>query len=89
MYHYTSRHAAQGIHCTSVLRPRRKWLYLTTDVFNGGAEAADHLSIRFKPVEIRCEVEVDEAILQPPRKVRPIWDRQTGNVCELEQQSNT
>lgn len=58
-YHYTSRQGAQDIISTGLLQLNANGaLYLTPDVYEYGAEAANRLAIEGKPVEGRLAIPV-------------------------------
>ena len=75
LYHYTSRHAAQEIHCTQKIRGNFfGWIYLTPRLYTHGAAAADELSIREKAVEVCCQVNLPSALLIGPSIVKRFRD---------------
>jgi S1-C subfamily serine protease len=56
-YHYTSRLAAQDIISMGLLQLNANGvLFLTPDVYQYGAEAANRLAIEGKPVDVRVEI---------------------------------
>jgi hypothetical protein len=75
LYHYTSRHFAQEIHCTGKIKPNWfGWVYLSPTPYTGGAEAADRLSIREKAVELCCQVELPSKAVIGPSIVKRFRD---------------
>ena len=60
-FHYTSRRLAQEITISGWLRPGRGGrLYLTEDIFERGADAANSLAIAGKPTEMACVIPKDK-----------------------------
>lgn len=58
-YHYTSRLSAQDIISTGLLQLNsNRVIFLTPDVYDYGAEAANRLAIEGKPVEVRVVIPV-------------------------------
>jgi hypothetical protein len=56
-YHYTSRFAAQSIISLGQIIPGSSGrIWLTTDDYVTGAEAADRLAILSKPIEVRVRI---------------------------------
>ena len=58
-YHYTSRHGAQDIISAGLLQLNPNGVtYLTPDVYEYGAEAANRLAIEGKPIEVSVAIPV-------------------------------
>ncbi len=92
-FHYTSRQFAQEIRISRKLKPPpRGKLYLTQDFYERGADAANHLAIINKPVEMACLITKDMLPEDPtpvkPRHVEPILGPDGEEIragCGLEQ----
>jgi hypothetical protein len=56
-YHYTSRQGAQDIICSGLIHPSSSGrVYLSTEVYGSGAQAANALGIVGKAIEIAFEI---------------------------------
>jgi hypothetical protein len=83
-YHYTSRAHAQDIQCTLTIMVGRVSgkLWLTTDVYSDGWEAAEKLGIVGKAVEGYCSVS-NPPPLTPASIVQPVRDNVTGSLLRV------
>lgn len=60
-YHYTSRQGAQGIVASGRILPSPGgYVFLSPELYDAGARAADALSIQGKPVEFVIVLPVDQ-----------------------------
>lgn len=74
--HYAPREGTQNILAAGEIKPGRSGrVYLTSDLYPFGCDAADKLSIVNKPVELACLIE-DALVVEPegPSPVEPIRD---------------
>src|SRR5579864_1063998 len=74
LFFYTSRQIAQDICSSLSLRagPSRV-IYLSSTRCETGADAAASLSIKDRPVELRCALEIDRSDVTGPSRAHPIF----------------
>ena len=74
LFFYTSRQIAQDVCSSLSLRAgASQHISLTSKRSEVGAEAAAFLSIKDRPVEVRCSVEVDVSLLRGPSQTHPLY----------------
>ena len=74
LYFYASREIAQDVASTLSLRAGPSGVIcLSGDSCTTGAEAAATLSIKDRPVELRCEIEVERSAVEGPTRVHPLF----------------